>query len=107
MFRKEPATGGASDPLPLEIRPPSFFGLDDCCKDVVVGCLCEVCSLCATHYQQILICEDIEREVRQAKEHLRRLLRQLKEAQAERSRTYREADQAFSTWTTRREPVPR
>ena len=107
MFRKESGTGGADGSAHFSGQSPVTFGLAECCRDVPVGCLCRICDLCVTHYQQILICKDLEGEIRSTEERLRRLHRMLEDAQEERRRTYREADQAFSTWTSQREPVPR
>ena len=44
-----------------------------CCRQLVVGCLCEVCALFALHYAQAALCEELEEEIRQAWKQLRRL----------------------------------
>ena len=46
---------------------------DHCCRHLPVGCLCEVCALCAEYYAQTALGERLEGEVRLAWDQLRRL----------------------------------
>ena len=46
---------------------------DRCCRHLSVGCLCEVCALCAEYYAQTALSERLAGEVRLAWNQLRRL----------------------------------